>query len=137
MHSFWLLCAGSRRKVFSTLWEIFVESAAVGFVCDFKLFFFFQIVANKRTGIDVDKFDYFSRDCHCLGISNSFDHKYVHSNYSFTGKQFFQVFIVLPEQQFFSPRYTLADDFLFHNCYSEIITFLVFFSSGVTWSLQG
>ena len=37
----------------------------------------FQIVANKRTGIDVDKFDYFARDCHCLGISNSFDHKYV------------------------------------------------------------
>ena len=37
----------------------------------------FQIVANKRTGIDVDKFDYFSRDCHCLGINNSFDHKYV------------------------------------------------------------
>ena len=36
----------------------------------------FQIVANKRTGIDVDKFDYFSRDCHCLGINNSFDHKY-------------------------------------------------------------
>lgn len=38
-------------------------------------FIAFQIVANKRTGIDVDKFDYFSRDCHNLGISNSFDHK--------------------------------------------------------------
>ena len=25
----------------------------------------------------MDKFDYFSRDCHCLGIKNSFDHKYV------------------------------------------------------------
>ena len=25
----------------------------------------------------MDKFDYFSRDCHCLGINNSFDHKYV------------------------------------------------------------
>ena len=34
-------------------------------------------MANKRTGIDVDKFDYFSRDCHSLGIKNSFDHKYV------------------------------------------------------------
>ena len=34
-------------------------------------------MANKRTGIDVDKFDYFARDCHGLGINNSFDHKYV------------------------------------------------------------
>ena len=25
----------------------------------------------------MDKFDYFSRDCHHLGINNSFDHKYV------------------------------------------------------------
>ena len=25
----------------------------------------------------MDKFDYFSRDCHHLGIKNSFDHKYV------------------------------------------------------------
>lgn len=37
--------------------------------------YLYEIVANKRTGIDVDKFDYFSRDCHNLGISNSFDHK--------------------------------------------------------------
>ena len=36
----------------------------------------FKIVANKRTGIDVDKFDYFSRDCHSLGIKSSFDHRY-------------------------------------------------------------
>ena len=34
-----------------------------------------QIVANKRTGIDVDKWDYFARDCHCLGIHNTFDWK--------------------------------------------------------------
>ncbi|XP_044175514.1 deoxynucleoside triphosphate triphosphohydrolase SAMHD1-like [Acropora millepora] len=37
--------------------------------------FLYEIVANKRTGIDVDKFDYFSRDCHNLGIRNNFDHK--------------------------------------------------------------
>uniref|UniRef100_A0A3B4BHF5 Uncharacterized protein n=1 Tax=Periophthalmus magnuspinnatus TaxID=409849 RepID=A0A3B4BHF5_9GOBI len=36
--------------------------------------FLYEIVANKRTGIDVDKFDYFARDCHHLGIKNSFDH---------------------------------------------------------------
>ena len=35
--------------------------------------FLYEIVANKRTGIDVDKWDYFARDCHCLGIPNNFD----------------------------------------------------------------
>ena len=30
-------------------------------------------MANKRTGIDVDKLDYFDRDCYHLGISHSFD----------------------------------------------------------------
>ena len=35
----------------------------------------YQIVANKRTGIDVDKWDYFARDCHCLGIPNNFDQR--------------------------------------------------------------
>ena len=35
----------------------------------------FQIVANKKTGIDVDKWDYFARDCYYLGISNNFDYK--------------------------------------------------------------
>ncbi|KAK3581153.1 hypothetical protein CHS0354_024685 [Potamilus streckersoni] len=36
--------------------------------------FLYEIVANKRNGIDVDKWDYFSRDCHMLGIRNNFDH---------------------------------------------------------------
>ncbi|XP_022106625.1 deoxynucleoside triphosphate triphosphohydrolase SAMHD1-like isoform X2 [Acanthaster planci] len=35
--------------------------------------FLYEIVANKRNGIDVDKWDYFLRDCHNLGISSSFD----------------------------------------------------------------
>ena len=35
--------------------------------------YLYQIVANKRNGIDVDKFDYFARDCHVLGLSKSFD----------------------------------------------------------------
>lgn len=33
-----------------------------------------KIVANERNGIDVDKWDYFARDCHMLGIKNTFDH---------------------------------------------------------------
>ncbi|XP_047445386.1 deoxynucleoside triphosphate triphosphohydrolase SAMHD1-like isoform X2 [Mugil cephalus] len=36
--------------------------------------FLYEIVSNKRNGIDVDKFDYFARDCHHLGIQNNFDH---------------------------------------------------------------
>uniref|UniRef100_UPI00398EAD13 deoxynucleoside triphosphate triphosphohydrolase SAMHD1-like n=1 Tax=Pristiophorus japonicus TaxID=55135 RepID=UPI00398EAD13 len=35
--------------------------------------FLYEIVANKRNGIDVDKWDYFARDCHHLGIRNNFD----------------------------------------------------------------
>lgn len=37
--------------------------------------FLYEIVANKQTGIDVDKWDYFARDCHHLGIQNNFDHR--------------------------------------------------------------
>ncbi|KAM6977811.1 deoxynucleoside triphosphate triphosphohydrolase SAMHD1 [Aplochiton taeniatus] len=36
--------------------------------------FLYEIVANKKNGIDVDKWDYFARDCHHLGIQNNFDH---------------------------------------------------------------
>ncbi|XP_076111840.1 deoxynucleoside triphosphate triphosphohydrolase SAMHD1-like [Mytilus galloprovincialis] len=36
--------------------------------------FLYEIVANNRNGIDVDKWDYFARDCHGLGIKNTFDH---------------------------------------------------------------
>ncbi|KAL1281478.1 hypothetical protein QQF64_000281 [Cirrhinus molitorella] len=36
--------------------------------------YLYEIVANKHNGIDVDKWDYFARDCHHLGIRNSFDH---------------------------------------------------------------
>ncbi|XP_032362898.1 deoxynucleoside triphosphate triphosphohydrolase SAMHD1 [Etheostoma spectabile] len=36
--------------------------------------FLYEIVANEWNGIDVDKFDYFVRDCHHLGMKNNFDH---------------------------------------------------------------
>lgn len=39
-----------------------------------KKSFLYEVVANKRNGIDVDKWDYFARDCHMLGIRNNFDH---------------------------------------------------------------
>ena len=36
-----------------------------------------KVVANKRNGVDVDKWDYFARDCYCLGMANNFDWRYV------------------------------------------------------------
>ncbi|XP_071176567.1 deoxynucleoside triphosphate triphosphohydrolase SAMHD1-like [Mytilus edulis] len=36
--------------------------------------YMFEIVANKQNSIDVDKMDYFARDCHGLGMSSNFNH---------------------------------------------------------------
>lgn len=37
--------------------------------------FLFEIIANELTGVDVDKWDYFLRDAHNLGISISFQYE--------------------------------------------------------------
>lgn len=37
-----------------------------------------QIVANKYCGIDVDKWDYFARDGHFIGVAHDFDFRYVY-----------------------------------------------------------
>lgn len=34
----------------------------------------YDIVANKRNSIDVDKWDYLARDCYGLGVKSSYDH---------------------------------------------------------------
>ncbi|XP_031561996.1 deoxynucleoside triphosphate triphosphohydrolase SAMHD1-like isoform X2 [Actinia tenebrosa] len=36
--------------------------------------FLYQIISNKESGIDVDKWDYFARDCYHLGMKSTFDH---------------------------------------------------------------
>lgn len=41
---------------------------------EYPKWFLFEIVANKRNGIDCDKFDYFARDCHNVGVKSNFDH---------------------------------------------------------------
>ena len=35
--------------------------------------FLYEIVSNKRNGIDCDKFDYFARDCANVGVTSNFD----------------------------------------------------------------
>ncbi|KAG9261435.1 deoxynucleoside triphosphate triphosphohydrolase SAMHD1-like [Astyanax mexicanus] len=40
-----------------------------------KKAFLYDIVANHRNGIDVDKMDYFTRDCHHLGMKCNFSHE--------------------------------------------------------------
>jgi HD superfamily phosphohydrolase len=70
--------------------------------------FLFDIVANKRNGVDVDKFDYISRDCHILGEPSSYDIKRL-LNYSkvldnqicYYHKEGYNVY------QLFSTRYSL------------------------------
>jgi len=37
--------------------------------------FLFEIISNYRNGIDVDKFDYFDRDCGQCGFTNNFNYK--------------------------------------------------------------
>ena len=41
---------------------------------EYTKWFLFEIVANRRNGIDCDKFDYFARDCLNLGVKSNFDH---------------------------------------------------------------
>ena len=36
--------------------------------------YMYELVANKSSEIDVDKMDYFARDCHGLGMKSDFDH---------------------------------------------------------------
>ncbi|KAJ3035053.1 SAM domain and HD [Rhizophlyctis rosea] len=38
-----------------------------------KKLYLFEIVANKRNSVDVDKFDYIQRDCHNIGLKPSVD----------------------------------------------------------------
>ena len=45
-----------------------------------------QIVANKSTGVDVDKWDYYARDCHYLGVTSDFQARYLKQLYADTSK---------------------------------------------------
>uniref|UniRef100_A0A6C0JAA9 HD/PDEase domain-containing protein n=1 Tax=viral metagenome TaxID=1070528 RepID=A0A6C0JAA9_9ZZZZ len=40
---------------------------------DVQNMFYYEILANERTGIDVDKFDYLKRDSHYTGVNTTFE----------------------------------------------------------------
>ena len=52
---------------------LFIKDLIIGKVGD-KPAYMYEIVANKTSGIDVDKMDYFARDCHGLGMKSDFNH---------------------------------------------------------------
>jgi HD superfamily phosphohydrolase len=91
--------------------RIDIEENDLNRVCDMILGdgqgYLYQIVNNKLNSIDVDKFDYIERDCHCLGFREfpfdtqrmmkrslvindtiCFDEKVVHSIYSLFSSRF-------------------------------------------------
>ena len=51
----------------------FIKDLIIGKVGN-KPAYMYEIVANRTSEIDVDKMDYFARDCHGLGMKSDFDH---------------------------------------------------------------
>ena len=70
--------------------------------------FLFEVVANKRNSVDVDKFDYISRDCHNVGIKSSYDfarlmnfNRVINGEICFHAKEVFNIY------EMFHTRYSL------------------------------
>lgn len=61
--------------------------------------FLYEIIANEENKIDVDKWDYFSRDCHMMGLHHNFQCKrsikrarIVEDHISFPKAEYFNLF---------------------------------------------
>lgn len=81
----------------------------------------YEIVANCDNGIDVDKFDYLSRDCYNLGISKTFCHlriiKYarvVNNHICYPKKMIYEI------NNLFQTRYMLHNQFYNHQVVKSI-----------------
>lgn len=53
----------------------FIKNLIKGKITDDKQAFLYQIVNNEESGLDVDKWDYYLRDCYYLGIKCGFEYK--------------------------------------------------------------
>jgi len=51
----------------------FIEDLITGDCSSKEKAWMFEIVANKKNSVDVDKFDYLARDCYNCGINSSYD----------------------------------------------------------------
>ena len=58
-----------------------LASTCASSLCHTAPRYLYDIVANKRNGIDVDKFDYLARDSYFCGVKISFEHS-LPMNYS-------------------------------------------------------
>lgn len=83
--------------------------------------FLFEIVANKRNSIDVDKFDYILRDCHNVGMKSSLDpirlmtfSRVINNRICFNQKEAYNLY------ELFHSRYTLFKQVYTHRVSTAI-----------------
>jgi len=70
--------------------------------------FLFDIIANKRNSMDVDKFDYISRDCYNVGIKSSYDFaRLMNFNRVIDGELCYHAKEVFNVYEMFHTRYSL------------------------------
>ncbi|KAL6043527.1 HD-domain PDEase [Balamuthia mandrillaris] len=87
--------------------------------------FLYDIVANNRNSIDVDKFDYIARDCRNTGLHNGFDHqrlmglsRVIGNEICFSSKGDFEVY------ELFRTRYSLWKQIYSHPV-SKAIEYMI------------
>lgn len=87
--------------------------------------FVYEIVANGKTGIDVDKFDYLARDTFNLGIKSSYDYtrlmefsRVINGEICYHAKEVFSVY------EMFHTRYSLFKQIYQHRA-AKAIEFMV------------
>jgi HD superfamily phosphohydrolase len=85
----------------------------------------FDIVANRRNSIDVDKWDYLARDCYCLGIKSSYDHsrlmsysRVIEDQICFHAKEAYNIY------EMFHTRYSLFKQVYSHRV-GKAIEFMI------------
>eukprot|EP01116_Phalansterium_solitarium_P001273 TRINITY_DN11064_c0_g1_i1.p1 TRINITY_DN11064_c0_g1~~TRINITY_DN11064_c0_g1_i1.p1 ORF type:complete len:489 (+),score=-0.20 TRINITY_DN11064_c0_g1_i1:32-1498(+) len=88
--------------------------------------FLFDIVANSRTSVDVDKFDYLARDCINVGMKNSYDHsrlmkfsRVINNEICFLSKEVYNVY------EMFHTRYSMHKLVYSHKV-AKAIEFMIF-----------